>query len=141
MGEADDRELWRRAVGGEPEAFGVLFDRHGKRIRSYCARRTGSVEAADDLVSVVFLEVWRRRADVELLGKARCPGSTASPTTPCSGGGGPAPGIGGRWRGSPRPRRARPTMPTTSPAGWTTNGSSSCSTRRCAGCGGPTKRS
>jgi RNA polymerase sigma factor (sigma-70 family) len=71
--QPDDRELWQRAVHGEPEAFGVLFDRHGERIRSYCARRTGSLEAADDLVSVVFLEAWRRRADVELLADSALP--------------------------------------------------------------------
>ena len=68
-----DRELRRRAVGGEPEAFGVLFDRHAEPVRGYCARRTGSLEVADDLVSVVFLEAWRRRADVELLGDSALP--------------------------------------------------------------------
>ncbi|MGY2065195.1 RNA polymerase sigma factor [Blastococcus sp. SYSU DS0619] len=71
--QATDRELWRRAVGGEPEAFGVLFDRHAEPVRGYCARRTGSLEVADDLVSVVFLEAWRRRADVELLGDSALP--------------------------------------------------------------------
>jgi RNA polymerase sigma factor (sigma-70 family) len=73
MDEAADGELWRRAVEGEPEAFGVLFDRHGERVRAYCARRTGSLDAADDLVSVVFLEAWRRRADVQLLGDSALP--------------------------------------------------------------------
>jgi RNA polymerase sigma-70 factor (ECF subfamily) len=67
MDEASDAELWRRAVDGDSEGFGVLFDRHGERVRAYCARRTGSLDAADDLVFVVFLEAWRRRAEVELL--------------------------------------------------------------------------
>ncbi|WP_336923132.1 RNA polymerase sigma factor [Aquipuribacter sp. SD81] len=62
-----DRELWRRAGEGDGEAFGVLFDRHREPVRAYCARRCGSLDAADDLVSVVFLEAWRRRADVELV--------------------------------------------------------------------------
>ncbi|NED53857.1 sigma-70 family RNA polymerase sigma factor [Micromonospora aurantiaca] len=31
------------------------FDRHGGAVRAFCARRTGSIDAADDLVSIVFL--------------------------------------------------------------------------------------
>lgn len=64
---ADDGELWRRACQGEADCFGALFDRHGEAVRAFCARRTGSLDAADDLVSIVFLEAWRRRADVELI--------------------------------------------------------------------------
>lgn len=67
MTGADDGELWRRAVNGEPECFGVLFDRHAEAVRAFCARRTGGLDAADDLVSIVFLEAWRRRDDVELV--------------------------------------------------------------------------
>jgi RNA polymerase sigma-70 factor, ECF subfamily len=68
---ADDGELWRRACQGDAECFGVLFDRHGAAVRAFCARRTGSIDTADDLVSIVFLEAWRRRAEVELIdGKA-----------------------------------------------------------------------
>jgi RNA polymerase sigma factor (sigma-70 family) len=67
LADADDGELWRRAQDGEPECFGVLFDRHGESVRAYCARRTGDLDAADDLVSVVFLEAWRRRSDIELV--------------------------------------------------------------------------
>ncbi|RQW99427.1 RNA polymerase subunit sigma-70 [Micromonospora inaquosa] len=64
---ADDGELWQRARQGEAECFGVLFDRHGGAVRAFCARRTGSIDAADDLVSIVFLEAWRRRGEVELV--------------------------------------------------------------------------
>ena len=66
-GGISDAELWRRAVAGDPDSFGVLFDRHGDTVHGYCARRTGSLDAADDLVSVVFLEAWRRRGEVELV--------------------------------------------------------------------------
>ncbi|MBM0230859.1 RNA polymerase sigma factor [Micromonospora sp. STR1_7] len=59
--------MWRRARQGEAECFGVLFDRHGEAVRAFCARRTGSSDAADDLVSIVFLEAWRRRGEVELI--------------------------------------------------------------------------
>lgn len=68
-----DRELWRRATDGDPESFGLLFDRHAERVRAYCARRTGSLETADDLVSIVFLEAWRRRSEVQLVHDSALP--------------------------------------------------------------------
>lgn len=68
-----DGELWRRACAGDGEAFAVLYDRHKDAVRTYCARRTGSLDAADDLVSVVFLEAWRRRSDVELVNDVALP--------------------------------------------------------------------
>jgi RNA polymerase sigma-70 factor (ECF subfamily) len=67
MTRAGDGELWRRACEGEAECFGVLFDRHGAAVRAFCARRSGSLDAADDLVSIVFLQAWRRRDAVELI--------------------------------------------------------------------------
>jgi RNA polymerase sigma-70 factor, ECF subfamily len=51
-----DRELLRT-----PDGFGTLFERHGRAIYNYCFRRTADWAAAEDLTSVVFLEVWRRR--------------------------------------------------------------------------------
>ena len=63
----NDGELWRRARQGQAECFGVLFDRHSEAVRAFCARRSGSADAADDLVSIVFLEAWRRRGEVELV--------------------------------------------------------------------------
>lgn len=71
--QVSDSELWRRAVAGDGECFGVLFDRHGHQIRSYCARRTHSLDTADELVSIVFLEAWRRRAEVELVQESALP--------------------------------------------------------------------
>jgi len=38
----------------------MLFERHGRTIYNYCFRRVGSWAAAEDLVSIVFLEAWRR---------------------------------------------------------------------------------
>lgn len=59
--EVDDSVLWSRARSGDSAAFGVLFERHGRTIYNYCFRRVGSWAAAEDLVSIVFLEAWRRR--------------------------------------------------------------------------------
>ena len=58
--DADDSVLWSRARAGDAEAFGVLFERHARTIYNYCFRRVGSWAAAEDLVSIVFLEAWRR---------------------------------------------------------------------------------
>jgi RNA polymerase sigma-70 factor (ECF subfamily) len=59
--EVDDPVLWSRARTGDGEAFGMLFERHGRTIYNYCFRRVGSWAVAEDLVSIVFLEAWRRR--------------------------------------------------------------------------------
>jgi RNA polymerase sigma factor (sigma-70 family) len=57
---ADD-DLWERARIGDAEAFGALFERHGRALYNYCFRQTADWAAAEDLVSTVFLEAWRRR--------------------------------------------------------------------------------
>ena len=58
--DLDDSVLWSRARSGDSEAFGMLFERHGRTIYNYCFRRVGSWDGAEDLVSIVFLEAWRR---------------------------------------------------------------------------------
>jgi len=59
--EADDGTLWQRSRAGDPDAFGSLFERHSTAIHNYCFRRTGDWTAAEDLLSIVFLEAWRHR--------------------------------------------------------------------------------
>jgi RNA polymerase sigma factor (sigma-70 family) len=59
-----DRELWRRAAAGEPEAFGELYDRHANAIYNFCFRRCADWALAEDLTATVFLEAWRKRKRV-----------------------------------------------------------------------------
>lgn len=59
--EADDSILWDRSRAGDADAFTALFRRHAKSIYNYCFRRTGDWAAAEDALSLVFLEAWRRR--------------------------------------------------------------------------------
>ena len=59
--ELDDSVLWTRSADGDTNAFALLFERHAKAIYNYCFRRIGDWSAAEDLLSVVFLEAWRRR--------------------------------------------------------------------------------
>ena len=61
-----DRELWTRAVNGDREAFGQLFDRHSGAVYNHLFRRTADWGEAEDLTSTVFLHAWRRRAEVVL---------------------------------------------------------------------------
>src|SRR6266545_3000370 len=57
----DDAPLWARIQSGDAEAFGLLFERYGQAIYAYCFRRTADADRAADLMSVTFLESWRRR--------------------------------------------------------------------------------
>jgi len=59
-----DRQLWHRAVDGDERAFAALYDRYAPRLFTYAFRRTGSRPRAEDAVSLVMLETWRRRRDV-----------------------------------------------------------------------------
>ncbi len=61
-----DRELWERIVEHDGVAFGELFDRHSQAIYNHCFRRTASWSSAEELTSIVWAEVWRRRKDVRL---------------------------------------------------------------------------
>ena len=61
-----DDGLWARARAGDAEAFATLYQRHADAIYNYCFRRVGNWNAAEDLLSIVFLEAWRRR-DADLL--------------------------------------------------------------------------
>jgi RNA polymerase sigma-70 factor (ECF subfamily) len=63
--EADDDAIWRGVQRGDADALATLFRRHADAIYNYCFRRLGDWTTADELVSIVFLEAWRRR-DVEV---------------------------------------------------------------------------
>lgn len=67
--EPDDSVLWSRSRAGDADAFGLLFERHARTIYNYCFRRVGDWTVAEDLVSIVFLEAWRRREKRLPLGK------------------------------------------------------------------------
>lgn len=61
-----DRELWERIVKHDGGAFSHLFDRHSQAVYNHCFRRTASWSSAEELTSIVWSEVWRRRKDVRL---------------------------------------------------------------------------
>ncbi|WP_432536506.1 RNA polymerase sigma factor [Kineococcus arenarius] len=99
-GVADD-QLWQRAAAGDVDCFGELFSRHHHAVRSYCHQRTGSLSDAEDLTSIVFLEAWRRRNEVQLHGTSLLPWFLAVAGRT----------IRHRWRTTRRHRAALARMP------------------------------
>lgn len=56
-----DEALWARAVVGDGEAFGVVFDRHKARVRRHAVGLVSVAADAEDVLAIVFLEAWRKR--------------------------------------------------------------------------------
>ena len=64
----DDEQLIIERAKSDPEAFGILFERHYPAIFAYIHRRVGDWDAANDLTSEVFLKAFKG------LWKYRCQG-------------------------------------------------------------------
>lgn len=54
-----------RIRAGDREAFSDLFDAHARSIHHHAYRLTGDWSAAEDVVSLTFLEAWRLRERVD----------------------------------------------------------------------------
>jgi RNA polymerase sigma factor (sigma-70 family) len=54
-----------RVRAGDPDAFGVLFDECARSVYNHAFRLTGNWSAAEEVVSLTFLEAWRLRGKVE----------------------------------------------------------------------------
>ena len=54
----DETALVERAVGGDTDAFGVLYQRHMDAIYRYVYLRVGDTEDAEDLTEQTFLKAW-----------------------------------------------------------------------------------
>ena len=61
---ASDESLWLACGRGDQQAFSELYERHARTIYNYLFRRLADWSEAEDLTAVVFLEAFRRRADV-----------------------------------------------------------------------------
>jgi RNA polymerase sigma-70 factor, ECF subfamily len=57
--QADDREIVETCLAGHHEAFGILVERHQRRIYQLCYRFTGTHEDASDLAQDVFVRAFR----------------------------------------------------------------------------------
>jgi RNA polymerase sigma-70 factor (ECF subfamily) len=61
---ASDESLLQASARGDQRAFSELYERHARTIYNYLFRRLADWSEAEDLTAVVFLEAFRRRADV-----------------------------------------------------------------------------
>jgi RNA polymerase sigma factor (sigma-70 family) len=57
--------LRARVRAGDPDAFGTLFDECARAVYNLAFRLTGNWSAAEEAVSLTFLEAWRLRGKVE----------------------------------------------------------------------------
>lgn len=64
--QADDTHLWFRLLATDPEAIGLLFDRHSRAVYNFAFRRTASWSAAEEVVQATFTTVWRKAAERSL---------------------------------------------------------------------------
>ena len=60
-----DENLIREIAKGDKRAMRVLYARHNVRVYRFIARLVGDNATAEDLVSEVFLDVWRQAAQFE----------------------------------------------------------------------------
>jgi RNA polymerase sigma-70 factor (ECF subfamily) len=63
-----DETLLESIAAGDRFAMQVLFQRHNVRVYRFVLRLSGNAAAAEEIVSEVFLEVWRHAATFQ----ARC---------------------------------------------------------------------
>ncbi|MFF2274114.1 RNA polymerase sigma factor [Agromyces sp. NPDC058136] len=73
MSTENDQDDWRRALAGDGEAFGLIFDRHRARIRRHAHGLVPAAADADDVVATTFLEAWRRRDGIRFTSGSMLP--------------------------------------------------------------------
>jgi RNA polymerase sigma factor (sigma-70 family) len=73
MPDSDDEHDWANALRGDGEAFGRIFDRHRHRLFRHSYRLVAVTADADDVVSIAFLEAWRRADAVRFVDGSMLP--------------------------------------------------------------------
>jgi RNA polymerase sigma-70 factor (ECF subfamily) len=56
--QPSDHDLLARMAGGDREAFAAFYDRHAPRVLGLLCQTLGQRADAEDVLQVVFLEVW-----------------------------------------------------------------------------------
>ena len=63
----DDENVWRELRGGRSAAFGVIWDRHHRRVFQHVLGMGTSPTDAEDITATAFLEAWRLRSRVRFV--------------------------------------------------------------------------
>ena len=72
MSTSDSAE-WDLALAGRGEAFGSVYDRHHDRVLRHSRRLVVNSADEEDVVSLAFLEVWRKRDSVRFVNGSLLP--------------------------------------------------------------------
>lgn len=56
----DDRALLKELAGGEKNALEVFYNRHSGKVLNFCLKRGLSVQQAEDICQIVFLQLYRK---------------------------------------------------------------------------------
>ena len=67
MDPDSDAADWAGALAGDGEAFGRVFDRRKDAVRRQARRLLDETADVEDVVAIVFLEAWRKRAAVRVI--------------------------------------------------------------------------
>jgi RNA polymerase sigma factor (sigma-70 family) len=78
-----DEQDWARALAGEGEAFGRVFDRHRDRVRRHSRGLAPTPSEAEDVVSITFLEAWRNREKIRFVDQSMLPWLLRTATYTC----------------------------------------------------------
>jgi RNA polymerase sigma-70 factor (ECF subfamily) len=68
-----DQSQRTRVRAGDHDEFGVLFTDHARAVYNHAFRLTGNWSAAEEVVSLTFLEAWRLRGTVRPEGGSLLP--------------------------------------------------------------------
>ena len=78
-----DEADWARVVAGEGDAFGRIFDRHRDRVRRHALGLAPTHGEAEDVVSLTFLEAWRKRDNIRFVDQSILPWLLKTATYTC----------------------------------------------------------
>jgi len=63
----DEAAVWQRALSGDGGAYAILFRKHEDRVYRRALSVVGDVHGAEDITSVAFFELWRKRRSVRVV--------------------------------------------------------------------------